>query len=219
MNKGVVFNRRYRILEDRDITGELKEIWMAVQEDRAKSQQNSSGNDTRMPVPQYTLRQDQTQQQRLFFPQQQNQQQLQQQNPQEKTQTQHFKMYFPPNWTDNREANVGDDRSHFQYGSQFENRTRALPHLMPNKYSPNMSQNDYYVSNRLVVPLNAQMQHRQQQQPQLQRQQQYYHDGHTRQPPQYSPIPYYAYYYPVMNNTFRSAITKMFDERDLFGNK
>ncbi|XP_012275973.1 uncharacterized protein LOC105697326 [Orussus abietinus] len=38
MNEGTIFSRRYTILKDRDITGELKEVWSAVQAKRDKEQ-------------------------------------------------------------------------------------------------------------------------------------------------------------------------------------
>lgn len=38
MNAGVIFMRQYTILKDRDITGELKEVWNAVQARRDMEQ-------------------------------------------------------------------------------------------------------------------------------------------------------------------------------------
>ncbi|XP_034938639.1 putative uncharacterized protein DDB_G0291608 [Chelonus insularis] len=82
MNKGIVFMRHYKILNDRDITGELKEIWMAVQSDRAKLQNGTSAEEVKRPVPQYPQYQDQSQdhqkQQQKKQQQQQHQHQQQQ---------------------------------------------------------------------------------------------------------------------------------------------
>ncbi|KAK2580306.1 hypothetical protein KPH14_012545 [Odynerus spinipes] len=66
MNAGVVFTRRYTILKDRDITGELKEVWNAVQARRDREQpppQQETWIDVPPPVPQYPQYQDQQQQQ------------------------------------------------------------------------------------------------------------------------------------------------------------
>ncbi|XP_015510557.1 transcription factor SPT20 homolog [Neodiprion pinetum] len=55
MNEGVVFTRCYTVLKDRDITGELKEVWMAVQVKRDKEQetQQETWIDVQPPAPQY----------------------------------------------------------------------------------------------------------------------------------------------------------------------
>lgn len=55
MNEGVVFTRCYTVLKDRDITGELKEVWMAVQVKRDKEQESQQETwiDVRPPAPQY----------------------------------------------------------------------------------------------------------------------------------------------------------------------
>ncbi|KAK0083049.1 hypothetical protein PV325_009457 [Microctonus aethiopoides] len=81
MNKGVVFKKdHYRILVDRDITGELKEIWSIVQNDKVKAQEISKFDDLmrRMPCYQNYLDNVQNQQKQLHHHQQQHQQQHQQ---------------------------------------------------------------------------------------------------------------------------------------------
>ncbi|KOC59721.1 PIH1 domain-containing protein 2 [Habropoda laboriosa] len=65
MNAGVVFTRQYTILKDRDITGELKEVWNAVQARRDLEQpppQMETWIDAQPPVPQYPQYQDHQQQ-------------------------------------------------------------------------------------------------------------------------------------------------------------
>ncbi|XP_047369549.1 transcription activator MSS11 isoform X2 [Vespa velutina] len=65
MNVGLIFLRRYTILKDRDITGELKEVWNAVQARRDREQpppQQETWIDAQPPVPQYPQYQDQQQQ-------------------------------------------------------------------------------------------------------------------------------------------------------------
>ncbi|XP_008553592.1 putative uncharacterized protein DDB_G0271606 [Microplitis demolitor] len=86
MNTGVEFMRQYKILNDRDITGELKEIWMVVQSDRARVQNDAANEDVKRPVPQYPQYSEQDQKQ--------EQQQLQQQKQQQKKQ--HQQQYRPP---------------------------------------------------------------------------------------------------------------------------
>ncbi|KAG8036362.1 hypothetical protein G9C98_003684 [Cotesia typhae] len=76
MNKGVEFMRQYKILNDRDITGELKEIWMVVQSDNARAQSDPTSEEVKRPVPQYPLYSEQEQQQ-----QQKKQHQQQQYRP------------------------------------------------------------------------------------------------------------------------------------------
>ncbi|XP_066586828.1 uncharacterized protein [Prorops nasuta] len=66
MNAGVIFTRHYTILKDRDITGELKEIWNAVQALRDRENalpQQETWIDAQPPVPQYPQYQEQVQQQ------------------------------------------------------------------------------------------------------------------------------------------------------------
>ncbi|XP_076748802.1 uncharacterized protein LOC143422208 [Xylocopa sonorina] len=65
MNAGVIFTRQYTILKDRDITGELKEVWNAVQARRDMEQppsQQETWIDAQPPVPQYPQYQDHQQQ-------------------------------------------------------------------------------------------------------------------------------------------------------------
>ncbi|XP_043792458.1 uncharacterized protein LOC122714830 [Apis laboriosa] len=65
MNAGVIFMRQYTILKDRDITGELKEVWNAVQARRDMEQpppQQETWIDAQPPVPQYPQYQDHQQQ-------------------------------------------------------------------------------------------------------------------------------------------------------------
>ncbi|KZC06321.1 hypothetical protein WN55_10230, partial [Dufourea novaeangliae] len=65
VNAGVVFTRQYTILKDRDITGELKEVWNAVQARRDIEQpppQQETWIDAQPPVPQYPQYQDHQQQ-------------------------------------------------------------------------------------------------------------------------------------------------------------
>lgn len=71
-NEGVYFSRQYTVLKDRDITGELKEVWMAVQAKREREnlapQQETWIDAQPAPAPNY--------------PQYSDQQQLQQQQQQ-----------------------------------------------------------------------------------------------------------------------------------------
>lgn len=65
MNTGITFMRQYTILKDRDITGELKEVWNAVQARRDLEQpppQQETWIDAQPPVPQYPQYQDHQQQ-------------------------------------------------------------------------------------------------------------------------------------------------------------
>ncbi|XP_071868275.1 uncharacterized protein [Bombus fervidus] len=65
MNTGIIFMRQYTILKDRDITGELKEVWNAVQARRDMEQppqQQETWIDAQPPVPQYPQYQDHQQQ-------------------------------------------------------------------------------------------------------------------------------------------------------------
>lgn len=65
VNAGVMFTRQYTILKDRDITGELKEVWNAVQAKRDMEQppvQQETWIDAQPPVPQYPQYQDHQQQ-------------------------------------------------------------------------------------------------------------------------------------------------------------
>ncbi|XP_053986253.1 basic-leucine zipper transcription factor A [Hylaeus volcanicus] len=65
VNAGVVFTRQYTILKDRDITGELKDVWNAVQARRDLEQpppQQETWIDAQPPVPQYPQYQDHQQQ-------------------------------------------------------------------------------------------------------------------------------------------------------------
>ncbi|XP_076637907.1 uncharacterized protein LOC143350027 [Colletes latitarsis] len=64
-NTGVIFTRQYTILKDRDITGELKDVWNAVQAKRDSEQslpQQETWIDAKPPVPQYPQYQDHQQQ-------------------------------------------------------------------------------------------------------------------------------------------------------------
>ena len=70
-NEGVYFSRKYTILKDCDITGELKEVWNAVQAKRDRENlapQQETWIDAQPPAPQYPQYSDQ--------PHQQKQQQL-----------------------------------------------------------------------------------------------------------------------------------------------
>ncbi|XP_017883134.1 uncharacterized protein LOC108626778 [Ceratina calcarata] len=65
MNAGIVFTRQYTILKDRDITGELKDVWNAVQARRDMEQsapQQETWIDAQPPVPQYPQYQEHQQQ-------------------------------------------------------------------------------------------------------------------------------------------------------------
>ncbi|KAJ8687730.1 hypothetical protein QAD02_023524 [Eretmocerus hayati] len=73
MNKGVIFNRSYTILKDRDITGELKEVWMIVQSQYELSEQRPQLPPQQKLLPQLRPPQLQLPQQHI----QQNQQMMQ----------------------------------------------------------------------------------------------------------------------------------------------
>ena len=81
-NEGVYFSRRFIILKDRDITGELKEVWMAVQAKRDREnlapQQETWIDAQPAPTPQYPQYSDQQQQIQLQLQLHQQQQQQQQ---------------------------------------------------------------------------------------------------------------------------------------------
>lgn len=65
VNTGMIFTRQYTILKDRDITGELKEVWNAVQAKRDQEQpppQQETWIDAQPIVPQYPQYQDHQQQ-------------------------------------------------------------------------------------------------------------------------------------------------------------
>ncbi|XP_076657620.1 uncharacterized protein LOC143361814 isoform X2 [Halictus rubicundus] len=65
VNTGVVFTRQYTILKDRDITGELKEVWNAVQAKQDLEQpppQQETWIDAQPMVPQYPQYQEHQQQ-------------------------------------------------------------------------------------------------------------------------------------------------------------
>lgn len=73
MNAGVVFNRNYTILKDRDITGELKEVWnavLAIRDNEQRPPQQETWIDVQPPMsqfPQYPEQQQQQQQE--YIPQ------------------------------------------------------------------------------------------------------------------------------------------------------
>ncbi|XP_033229194.1 putative mediator of RNA polymerase II transcription subunit 26 [Belonocnema kinseyi] len=66
-NEGVYFSRKYTVLKDRDITGELKEVWMAVQAKREREnlapQQETWIDAQPAPAPNYPQYSDQQQHQ------------------------------------------------------------------------------------------------------------------------------------------------------------
>lgn len=45
MNKGVRFTRKFSVLKDRDLTGELKDIWAVIQAKRDAEKGNCINND------------------------------------------------------------------------------------------------------------------------------------------------------------------------------
>ncbi|KAL6258040.1 hypothetical protein P5V15_009958 [Pogonomyrmex californicus] len=75
MNAGVVFTRHYSILKDRDITGELKEVWntvLAIRENEQRPPQQETWIDVQPSIsqfPQYPEQQQQQQQQQEYIPQ------------------------------------------------------------------------------------------------------------------------------------------------------
>lgn len=70
MNAGVIFTRCYTILKDRDITGELKEVWNAVLAIRDSEQRpQETWIDAQPSVPQYPQNPEQQQQQQEYTPQ------------------------------------------------------------------------------------------------------------------------------------------------------
>lgn len=74
MNAGIIFNRNYTILKDRDITGELKEVWnavLAIRDNEQRPPQQETWIDVQPPMsqfPQYPEQQQQQQQQE-YIPQ------------------------------------------------------------------------------------------------------------------------------------------------------
>ncbi|XP_011868830.1 PREDICTED: probable basic-leucine zipper transcription factor Q [Vollenhovia emeryi] len=72
MNAGVVFNRNYTILKDRDITGELKEVWnavLAIRDNEQRPPQQETWIDVQPPMSQYPQYPEQQQQQQEYIPQ------------------------------------------------------------------------------------------------------------------------------------------------------
>ncbi|XP_072744121.1 uncharacterized protein [Anoplolepis gracilipes] len=70
MNAGVLFSRHYTILKDRDITGELKEVWNTVLAIRDSEQrQQETWIDAQPSVSQYPQYPEQQQQQQEYTPQ------------------------------------------------------------------------------------------------------------------------------------------------------
>lgn len=65
MNAGVVFARHYTVLKDRDITGELKEVWnavLAIRDSEQRPPQQETWIDAQPSVPQYPQYPEQQQQ-------------------------------------------------------------------------------------------------------------------------------------------------------------
>ncbi|XP_077268542.1 uncharacterized protein LOC143900747 [Temnothorax americanus] len=72
MNAGVVFNRNYTILKDRDITGELKEVWnavLAIRDNEQRPPQQETWIDVQPPMSQFPQYPEQQQQQQEYIPQ------------------------------------------------------------------------------------------------------------------------------------------------------
>lgn len=71
MNAGIVFNRNYTILKDRDITGELKEVWnavLAIRDNEQRPPQQETWIDVQPPISQFPQYPEQQQQQE-YIPQ------------------------------------------------------------------------------------------------------------------------------------------------------
>ncbi|XP_011503587.1 PREDICTED: TPR-containing protein DDB_G0280363 isoform X2 [Ceratosolen solmsi marchali] len=84
-NKGVIFSRIYSILKDRDITGELKEVWNVIQK---QENQIETWIDGQPPTLQYSQHLDQQQQQQQQLQLQQSPQPIPQQIQQQQQQIQ-----------------------------------------------------------------------------------------------------------------------------------
>jgi len=72
MNAGIVFNRNYTILKDRDITGELKEVWnavLAIRDNEQRQPQQETWIDVQPPMSQFPQYPEQQQQQQEYIPQ------------------------------------------------------------------------------------------------------------------------------------------------------
>jgi len=72
MNTGIVFNRNYTILKDRDITGELKEVWnavLAIRDNEQRPPQQETWIDVQPPMSQFPQYPEQQQQQQEYIPQ------------------------------------------------------------------------------------------------------------------------------------------------------
>ncbi|EFN71853.1 PIH1 domain-containing protein 2 [Camponotus floridanus] len=72
MNTGVFFSRHYTILKDRDITGELKEVWnavLAIRDSEQRPPQQETWIDAQPSVSQYPQYPEQQQQQQEYTPQ------------------------------------------------------------------------------------------------------------------------------------------------------
>ncbi|KAG5320794.1 PIHD2 protein, partial [Pseudoatta argentina] len=71
MNTGIVFNRNYTIMKDRDITGELKEVWnavLAIRDNEQRPPQQETWIDVQPPMSQFPQYPEQQQQQE-YIPQ------------------------------------------------------------------------------------------------------------------------------------------------------
>lgn len=72
MNVGVIFTRRYTVLKDRDITGELKEVWnavLAIRDSEQRPPQQETWIDAQPSMSQYPPYPEQQQQQQEYTPQ------------------------------------------------------------------------------------------------------------------------------------------------------
>ncbi|XP_012235850.1 probable basic-leucine zipper transcription factor Q [Linepithema humile] len=72
MNAGVIFTRRYAVLKDRDITGELKEVWnavLAIRDSEQRPPQQETWIDAQPSMSQYPQYLEQQQQQQEYTPQ------------------------------------------------------------------------------------------------------------------------------------------------------
>ncbi|XP_014218465.1 putative mediator of RNA polymerase II transcription subunit 26 isoform X2 [Copidosoma floridanum] len=95
MNNGIKFKRKYEILKDRDITGELKEVWITVQ-NQTEKEATVNQPETWIDVPQYPQCTDQQQQQQPSRPHPQQQMSSLEPLPQISQQQQQQQQQQPP---------------------------------------------------------------------------------------------------------------------------
>ncbi|XP_058799702.1 putative mediator of RNA polymerase II transcription subunit 26 isoform X2 [Phymastichus coffea] len=154
-NKGIVFKRIYTILKDRDITGELKEVWISVQNQREREvNQQETWIDGQPPIPQYTQPVDQQQQQQQH---QQVQEQYKQQFQHQQQQFQHQQQQF--------QQQLLHRQQQLQQQPQIQLQPQQLPQQIPQQVQVStvpqqqIQQNQQMLQNSYMMSQPPQYQH------------------------------------------------------------